>query len=55
MFVLTGKGRRIYDEVGPDSELLYSDIEHAFGANKMEALYRLLAEFYTALAETESA
>ena len=50
VFVLTGKGRRVYDEVGPDSELLYSNIEQAFGKNKLEALYELLAEFTTALA-----
>jgi homoprotocatechuate degradation regulator HpaR len=54
VFVLTGKGRRIYDEVGPDSELLYADIENQFGADKLEALYALLAEFYTALAENET-
>ena len=54
VFVLTGRGRRLYDEVGPDSELLYSDIEQAFGENKLEALYGLLAEFYTALAEIDS-
>lgn len=52
VFILTGKGRRIYDEVGPDSELLYAAIEKEFGVDKLEALYRLLAEFYTALAET---
>ena len=54
-FVLTSKGRRIYDDVGPDSESLYSEIEQAFGANKLESLYALLAEFYTALAEGETA
>ena len=55
VFALTGKGRRIYDEVGPDSELLYAEIENKFGANKLEALYTLLAEFYTALAESNTA
>ena len=54
VFVLTGRGRRLYDEVGPDSELLYSDIEQAFGENKLEVLYGLLAEFYTALADSDS-
>jgi len=54
VFVLTGKGQRIYDEVGPDSELLYADIENQFGADKLETLYALLAEFYTALAENET-
>ena len=51
VFVLTGKGRRIYDQVGPDSELLYAEIEKEFGADKLEALYALLAEFYAALGE----
>lgn len=55
VFVLTGMGRQIYDEVGPDSELLYSDIEQAFGRNKLEALYALLAEFTTALADDKLA
>ncbi len=55
VFVLTGKGRRIYDEVGPDSELLYAEIENEFGADKLEALYALLAEFYAALAESDTA
>ena len=55
VFVLTGKGRRIYDEVGPDSELLYAEIEKEFGADKLEALYALLAEFYVALAESNTA
>jgi len=53
VFVLTGKGRRLYDEVGPDSEILYADIENQFGADKLEALYALLAEFYTSLAEKD--
>lgn len=52
VFVLTGKGRQIYDEVGPDSEILYAEIEKAFGTEKLEKLYGLLAEFYTALAES---
>jgi homoprotocatechuate degradation regulator HpaR len=53
VFVLTGKGRRIYDEVGPDSELLYAEIENLFGTDKLEILYTLLAEFYTALAAAD--
>ena len=55
VFVLTAKGRQVYDEVGPDSELLYTEIEHQFGANKLETLYELLAEFYTALSKTDTA
>ena len=53
VFVLTEKGRRIYKEVGPDSELLYAAIEQEFGKNKLEALYGLLAEFTTALAQNK--
>ncbi len=55
VFALTNKGRRIYDEVGPDSEMLYAEIENKFGADKLETLYALLAEFYTALAESDTA
>lgn len=54
VFVLTGKGRRLYEEVGPDSEILYSEIEEQFGADKLENLYQLLAEFYTALSDQDS-
>ncbi len=46
---LTGKGKRIYSEVGPDSEALYMTIERDFGVDKLEALYQLLTEFYTTL------
>ena len=53
VFVLTVKGRRIYNKVGPDSELLYADISTTFGSDKLDSLYELLAEFYTVLAETE--
>ena len=52
VFVLTAQGRRIYEEVGPDSELLYADIEKEFGADKLEALYALLAEFYRVLGDS---
>ncbi len=55
VFALTGKGRRVYDEVGPDSELLYIDIEKQFGVDKLETLYALLAEFYSALSENDTA
>lgn len=52
VLVLTRKGRRVCDEVGPDSEALYADFEKAFGSKKLESLYGLLAEFYTALADS---
>ncbi len=51
VFVLTAKGRNLYGLVGPDSEVLYASIEKQFGADKLESLYTLLAEFYTALAD----
>lgn len=51
VLVLTAKGRNIYELVGPDSEVLYASIEKQFGADKLESLYTLLAEFYTALAD----
>ena len=49
VLMLTGKGKRIYSEVGPDSEALYLAIEQDFGVDKLEALYQLLTEFYTTL------
>ena len=54
VFVLTNKGRRLYKEVGPDSEALYLEIEEQFGADKLEALYELLAEFYAALSDADA-
>ena len=49
VLVLTPKGKRIYSEVGPDSEALYMEIEKDFGVGKLEALYKLLTDFYTTL------
>jgi homoprotocatechuate degradation regulator HpaR len=51
VLVLTAKGRNLYALVGPDSEVLYASIEKQFGADKLESLYTLLAEFYTALVD----
>ena len=50
VFILTAKGRALYARVGPDSEVLYADMEKQFGADKLESLYGLLAEFYTVVA-----
>lgn len=50
---LTPKGHALYDEVGPDSERLYKKIELKYGSEKLETLYTLLAEFYTALEDDE--
>ena len=49
VLALTRKGKRIYSEVGPDSEALYMEIEKDFGVGKLEALYKLLTDFYTTL------
>ena len=49
VFSLTGKGRRLFDAVAPDSELLYRDIEREFGRRNLNAMYRILAEFERAL------
>jgi len=49
VFVLTGKGRKLFRRVGPDSEVLYANIEKQFGARKLESLYKLLAEFYNSI------
>ena len=55
VFVLTARGRRLYNEVGPDSELLYAEIEQQFGVARLEALYSLLAEFHSTLSATDAA
>lgn len=49
VFALTASGRKLFSRVGPDSEALYAEIESAFGNDKLELLYNLLAEFYTTL------
>lgn len=46
---LSARGRKVFDTVGPDSEQRYREIEAEFGADRLEQLYALLAEFYTAL------
>lgn len=42
---LTARGKRLFNEVAPDSEALYADIEKDFANHKLEELYQLLAEF----------
>jgi len=49
VFVLTGKGQRLFDSVAPDSESLYASIEKEFGVENLERLYDLLARFYQTL------
>ncbi len=50
VFVLTSKGQRLFSKVAPNSESLYAAIESEFGAEKLELLYELLAQFYETLA-----
>jgi homoprotocatechuate degradation regulator HpaR len=50
VFALTRKGRAVFAKVAPHSESLYATIEAEFGADKLEALYTLLAQFYGTLA-----
>jgi len=49
--VLSGKGRALFEQIAPDSESLYGEIEAEFGVKKLDALYELLADFYNALAK----
>ena len=49
---LTAKGQNLFQCVGPDSEDRYAEIEAEFGHKRLEALYELLADFYTTLGGT---
>ena len=49
VLTLTQKGRKVFGSVGPDSERQYAEIEAAFGQERLERLYELLAAFYTTL------
>ena len=51
VLTLTAKGRQVFDSVGPASERRYAEIEVAFGPERLEQLYELLADFYTTLDE----
>ena len=51
VLALTDNGRRVFAAVGPDSEQRYAEIEATFGRERLEQLYELLADFYTALDE----
>jgi len=43
---LSAKGEQLFAKVAPEAEKIYMKIENAFGTERMEALYRLLADFY---------
>ncbi len=49
VFALTAAGRRRFAAVAPDSEAIYADIAGQFGADRLAALYELLAELCTSL------
>lgn len=46
---LTSNGRYVFDQVAPESEILYAQIESEFGVDRLETLYALLADFYQTL------
>lgn len=46
---LTASGRQRFEEAAPDSEAAYAQIESDFGRERLELLYRLLAEFHTSM------
>lgn len=48
---LTAKGARLFEQVAPDSESLYAQIEQDFADHKLEELYELLAEFTRSLTD----
>ena len=45
VFKLTAKGHNLFEEVAPDAEKLYFEIEQSFGTEKLQQLYALLADF----------
>lgn len=49
VLMLTAKGQQIFSQVAPESEQRYAEIEKEFGEERLESLYQLLAEFYTAI------
>ncbi|MDH3350607.1 MAG: homoprotocatechuate degradation operon regulator HpaR [Gammaproteobacteria bacterium] len=54
VLALTAKGRRVFNRVGPDSEIRYAEIEAQFGRDRLNTLYELLADFYTTLDSADS-
>ena len=54
VLTLTAKGRQVFERVGPDSEARYAEIEAEFGQDRLEALYELLADFYTTLGRVDN-
>lgn len=54
VITLTATGRRMFEQIAPESESLYSEIEASFGVDRLETLYELLAEFYTTVLVTKA-
>jgi len=54
VFSLTASGKRLFRKIAPDSEALYREIEHQFGAEKLSRLYSLLAEFSQSLSSNKN-
>ena len=53
VLTLSARGQSLFENIAPESERLYAEIESAFGSDRLRALYDLLAEFYTALERPE--
>ena len=49
---ISGKGRRLFNAIAPQSEAHYDKIAAAFGASKLAQLYELLGELDAALSDT---
>ena len=51
LFAQTKKGQTLYEEIAPESEALYAQIESRFGEEKLDLLYELLSNFYSSVGE----
>lgn len=49
---ISGKGRRLFNAIAPQSEAHYDKIATAFGTSKLTQLYKLLSELDAALGDT---
>jgi len=54
VFSLTSHGRQLFDEVAPDSEQLYNIMERRFSAERLDELYRLLADFTSSVGDADA-
>ena len=51
---LSTRGQQLFEQVAPESEALYADIEAAFGVDRLQTLYALLADFYTTIEKQDA-